>query len=116
MGRKSAQEINKLHLGILQPFIRAVRKKFSPARVVLFGSRAKGTAHAQSDFDILIVSPRFKGIEFSRRSVLAYRLKRDIPAAMDIICLTPEEFKERSQRLTVIREISSEGIDITAAV
>ncbi len=41
------------------------REKYPEAEISLFGSRARGTANAQSDWDILIVMPD-KKISFDR--------------------------------------------------
>ena len=61
----------------------------SPEQIILFGSRALGTAHPDSDVDFLVVMPLTK----SRR-----RLEGDLHAALsgselakDIIVVTPEE-------------------------
>jgi len=96
---------------VVTMFKKAVRSKFSPCRVILFGSRAKKTAKKNSDYDFLLVSPKFKKIEWEERSVKAYRLKRNIPAAMDIICLTPKEFEDRKKEIGVVQEAVKEGIE-----
>ena len=99
----------------IKPFVILVKKNFEPCKVLLFGSHARGTANKESDYDIILISPRFKNIEFSKRAALAYRLKKSVHAAMDIICLTPHEFDERRKRPTVIREAAKEGLYITAS-
>ena len=109
MGKKKYVEYE-----LLRPFIVRVKKRFAPVKVILFGSRARGVVHQHSDYDILVVSPKFKRIEFSERCALLYSMKRDIRVPMDIICLTPEEYDERSRRPTIFREIAREGKDITA--
>jgi len=97
-----------------QTFSKACEKKFKPVRIILFGSRARGVVKKHSDYDILLVSDFFEGIDFTERCMLAYNLRRDISIAMDIICLTPEEYAERSKRPTIFQEIAREGKDITA--
>jgi predicted nucleotidyltransferase len=70
---------------ILGRLIRA----FAPERIFLFGSYAKGTAHAGSDIDILIVAD-FQGdpVGHLRR---ARQLVSDSFPALDISLCTPEE-------------------------
>jgi uncharacterized protein len=45
---------------IVKQYVQAIRATGLPvAQAILFGSFAQGTAHADSDIDILIVSPAF---------------------------------------------------------
>jgi len=39
----------------LQAIVEAIVRTAHPERVILFGSRAKGTMRAESDYDILVV-------------------------------------------------------------
>ncbi len=89
-----------------------VKRHFSPCRIILFGSRAKQTSHKDSDYDFLLISPRFKKWEWERRSAEVYLLKQNIPCAMDIICLTPEEFEERKNKIGIVQEALKKGIEI----
>lgn len=67
------------------------------ARVYLFGSRARGTSHEQSDYDLVAVSRAFGRAPRFRRC-----LDRDdiwLSAggwrkALDLHCYTPEEFRK----------------------
>jgi len=86
----------------------------SPCQIILFGSRAKGTFKKDSDYDFLLVSPKFKQYEWEERSAQIYHLKRGIPAAMDIICLTPQEFDHKKKEIGVIQEIAREGVIISS--
>ena len=93
-------------------FTKAMHRNFSPCTVIWFGSRAKGKAHKDSDYDFIVVSPRFQRWEWEERSAKAYHLKRNIPAAMDIICLTPEEFEQKKKGMGVIQQAVKEGVEI----
>lgn len=97
---------------IISAFARAVQKNFSPSRIILFGSRATGKAKKDSDYDFIIISPKFKKIDWEERSTKAYHLKRNIPAAMDIICYTPEEFEKKKKQLGIVQQAVKEGIEI----
>lgn len=45
---------------IVKQYVQAVRKAGLPvSKAILFGSYAQNTAHAESDIDVLIVSPAF---------------------------------------------------------
>jgi len=94
------------------PYLKKVKKEFNPDKVILFGSRARGDFQKDSDYDLLIVAKKFKGINIYERSVAAYHLKRNVPVAMDILCLTPEEFEKRKKQIGIIQEADKEGVTL----
>ena len=95
----------------LREFIKKVKEKFKPEKVLLFGSRARGEHLESSDYDILIVSERFRGYEFKERIVEAYRLI-DKPLNVEILCYTPEEFERRSKELCIVKRAAEEGVPV----
>ncbi|MBM4370994.1 MAG: nucleotidyltransferase domain-containing protein [Deltaproteobacteria bacterium] len=88
--------------------VRAARQTLEVRRILLFGSRAAGTAAADSDHDFLIVadsdlSPNDR-IDLVRSRLLHVR------EPLDIFVVTPEEFERlRSWTSTVIHEASVTG-------
>ncbi len=81
---------------------------FSPERIILFGSQARGTADDRSDVDILVVC-NFEG----KRRQLMLEMDRSLTGlklARDIMILTPEEF-ERDRYIpgTIARPAWLEG-------
>lgn len=70
-------------------------KLVHPQKIILFGSRARGQARADSDIDILVITessePRY------RRSRVLYGALRNIRVPMDIVVYTPEEVAEWSE-------------------
>jgi predicted nucleotidyltransferase len=62
-----------------------------PLRVILFGSRARGEAHPDSDADLLIVQSEADAVHRSRWCELQ-RIRaavRDVPLAKDIVLYRP---------------------------
>ncbi|MBI4449079.1 nucleotidyltransferase domain-containing protein [Candidatus Woesearchaeota archaeon] len=104
--------MSKANLKVIKPFVSKVLAAYPGSKIILFGSRAKGTHRRDSDYDILVISKLFDKVQFDKRAPALYRLKRDIPAAMDIICATPAETKTR--KISVIDEALREGIEISA--
>ena len=102
----------KIKDSVVIEFGKLAKKRFSPCKVILFGSRAKNMQSADSDYDFLLISPQFKKWEWEERSAKAYRLKRNIPAAMDILCLTPDEFTKKRHQIGVVLEAVRDGIVI----
>jgi uncharacterized protein len=75
----------------IDAIILRIAENFTPEKIILFGSYARGNATEQSDVDLLVVArtdlpprERFRAI----RRVLA-----DFPAAFDVYLKTPEEFE-----------------------
>ena len=68
---------------------------YRPERMILFGSRTRGQAHADSDIDLLIVKdttqPFYQRLAEVRRLVSAVRQGR----AFEPVVLTPRELRER---------------------
>ena len=71
---------------------RRIAREFRPQRVVLFGSRARGAATADSDVDLLIVMP-FEGKPVSKS--VEIRLKIRPPFPTDLLVRTPEMVRRR---------------------
>lgn len=103
MGRKEIEGISR--------FLKKVKKRFNPEKIILFGSRARGDWLQESDFDLIIVSEKFKNYDFHRRIAEVLKLQ-DEAVGIDVICLTPAEFKEKSRQICIVREAVKEGVEI----
>jgi len=81
---------------------------FPVRKVYLFGSRARGTERPDSDYDFLIVADTT--LHPADRATEVRLLLLDVPAAMDIIVATPEEFARlRTWVSSVIHTAATEG-------
>ena len=75
---------------------RLAESGLAEARVIVFGSRARGDAREDSDVDVAIISPAFRGKSVFERADLTMHVeisaieKFDLP--FDIVTLTPEEY------------------------
>jgi predicted nucleotidyltransferase len=79
--------------------------------VIIYGSRGRGDYDAESDVDIIIVSPDFQGEDYYDRATdidFSWDIERyPIP---DIIPLTLEEFEHRrTAEGDVVREADRDG-------
>lgn len=102
----------KKRIKALMPLLQKIEKKFKPEKIILFGSRARSDYLEESDYDLLVIASEFKKTNFHDRAVSIYHLKRNIPASIDIICLTPKEFAKKLKEHGIIREAIKEGIEI----
>src|SRR3954471_10256055 len=73
-------------LRVIRRFARAVAERFGPEKIILFGSHAYGTPHADSDVDILVIMPARNEI------AQAVRIDRavDPQFPLDLLVCTPK--------------------------
>lgn len=88
-----------------------VIKAFDPLSLILFGSRARGTARADSDIDLLVVMPTV-----GNKREVAVKIRRvlhDLPVGKDIVVTTPDELVERGGIIgSILRTALRDGITI----
>lgn len=86
------KQINQHKAVDLNEVAERIRRIAHPRRIILFGSRAHGKNHKNSDWDFLVIAesdlPRHK------RSAPIYGALSDMPVGMDILVYTPEEVEE----------------------
>jgi predicted nucleotidyltransferase len=102
----------------LQAFVDRLRQRYGDdlLRVRLFGSKARGDSHAESDFDLLIVL-RIESGDYRRHWNELVDLAWDIQLAYGIIIsfvLKNEANYARMQRdgLLLARNIEQDGVDL----
>lgn len=88
-----------------------MERELQPERVILFGSRARGEHKETSDFDLIVVSRKFRGVPWIKRAPMVIRLW-DIPLDIEPICLTPSELRRRSKELSIVGEAVRTGLDV----
>src|SRR5260370_15472022 len=91
---------------LIRQFARQVAKHFHPDKIILFGSHAYGTPHADSDVDILVIMPARNQID------QAVRIDRalDPPFPLDLVVCTPRNMKWRLEEGdSFLREIVTRG-------
>ena len=71
---------------------RRIAAQFNPERIILFGSRARGRAHADSDVDLLVVM-RCDGPGARKAVEILNRVEPEF--AVDLIVRTPQEIRRR---------------------
>ncbi|MDP3773127.1 MAG: nucleotidyltransferase domain-containing protein [Gemmatimonadales bacterium] len=86
---------------------------YRPARVLVFGSRARGDALRDSDLDVLIVSTRFADTPWLDRPVRVAE-DCDLRFGVELLCYTPEEYERKREELGIVRTASAEGLDLLA--
>jgi uncharacterized protein len=93
----------------IKDFIDKVKTEFHPDIILLFGSRARGDHLKDSDYDLIIVSPKFRKVHFLERiyQVLEFW---DYEWDVDILPYTPEEFQKKKNQIGIVNQAVREGL------
>jgi predicted nucleotidyltransferase len=88
-----------------------IRRGIRVKKMILYGSFAKGSAHAASDIDIAVVSPDFGNDRFEEGGML-FELAQEIDARIEPVPISLNAFKNDTW-IPLIYEIKSTGIDLS---
>lgn len=93
---------------VLAELVRRLVDAYQPERIYLFGSKARGQAGPDSDYDLMVVVPDDAPPE-RRRSRLGYQALRGTGTAADVLVWPRQTFDERlhlraSLPATIVRE------------
>ena len=101
----------------LRRFARRLHERLGAEHVLLFGSRARGTSQTDSDYDLIVVAPAFEVTPRLQRGqglrALFYESGGNAP--LDLICLTPDEFAAARERITLVRAVLPESVELLSA-
>ncbi len=96
----------------LKTVIDRLVKEFEPTKIFLFGSRAKGTARENSDYDILLL---LKKSEISRHERMTKALMAlwGCGVSVDVFVYTEEEFNDWKDEFSSIpHTVATEGLEL----
>ena len=87
----------------LKRFLIKLKKVDQECEVYLFGSYARGDWLAESDVDLVIISPTFEGLEIGERYL---KVRNLLPTwlSAELLLYTPAEFQEARKTSTVIKD------------
>jgi predicted nucleotidyltransferase len=91
---------------VIRRFARHVAERFQPDKIILFGSYAYGTPHADSDVDILVVMPARNELD------QAFKIRCAVPTQfpLDLLVFKPQHVKWRlEERESFLTEIMAHG-------
>ena len=81
----------------LQEIVNIIVEIAKPEQVILFGSRAKGTAREESDYDLMVVVRDVQNEREISRRIYRALLERKVGVAVDVVVVnsgTLERYKE----------------------
>jgi len=92
----------------IQEMVRRIVSRFNPDRIILFGSRARGSHAPDSDVDLAVIMP-IDGSK-AKREIEIRLLLHDIPIPKDIVVITPEEMdRYRDVPGTLVKPVLRDG-------
>ena len=95
----------------LKIFKEKISKDIPIKTMIFFGSRVMGKYGRDTDIDLMIVSPKFKRLDFFQRGAKMYDYW-DLDYPVDFLCYTPEEFNKLKKRVSIVSEVIKSGIKI----
>jgi len=79
---------------VLAEMVRRLTRAFTPERINLFGSRARGEASPDSDYDLMVVVSQ-RTAPMHKLAQRAHALMWDLGTAADILVWSRDEFDRR---------------------
>ncbi|MBL8794244.1 MAG: nucleotidyltransferase domain-containing protein [Planctomycetia bacterium] len=94
-------------LRVIRRYARAIAEEFQPDQIILFGSHAYGTPHADSDVDLLVVMPTRNPSSQAVR--IRWRLSAPFP--LDLLVRTPKDVAWRlAEKESFLTTVVTQGI------
>lgn len=80
---------------LLRQMVDVIVRERAPEAIILFGSRARGNARADSDVDLLVIETEPFSPQRSRRKEVAHLQMelRELPLSKDILLYSRDEFE-----------------------
>src|SRR5688572_563940 len=93
----------------VEKYLAAVREQYRVERAILYGSYARGVPREDSDIDLIIRSPDFKGMpKLERHQKLGWIAWQAHTAYIEPLGFTPEEYESASP-LGLLGEVRETG-------
>ena len=104
------QPSNPIDLATIQDVAQLIVKRFSPERVILFGSYARGQAGDHSDVDLL-VEMRLVDDPTNKGNPIRRAIAEHFVLPVDVVIRTPETVaKHRDNPYSLVHQALKEGI------
>lgn len=96
----------------LNIFVKRVKEKLYPKKIILFGSYAQKKANDYSDIDVIVISDSFNQMKEKERFDYLYDLSKDLYPDINAFGFTPKEVKQLS-KFTTVYEALKTGVIIS---
>ncbi len=103
---------NRIELSPILPLLARCQTRLRPTQTWLFGSRARGQASVDSDWDLLVVVPD-ETSEDELDPVALWRMTREARVCADVVVCRASEFEDaRRTHNTLAYEATTSGVRI----
>jgi uncharacterized protein len=82
----------------IQKIVQTIVKTVQPERVLLFGSRSKGTSHAGSDYDFMVVVKEIQNERELSRRIYRALLDQRLGVAVDILVVDADKLEHHADQ------------------
>lgn len=94
----------------LRAIVETIVQVAQPERVILFGSRARGTAQGESDYDFLVVVRGIRNERVVSRRIYRALLDMKVGAAVDVVVVNTGTLEQhRESPFYIYRQALQEG-------
>ncbi len=94
----------------LRAIVETIVQVARPERVILFGSRARGMARSESDYDFLVVVRGIRNERVVSRRIYRALLDRKVGAAVDVVVVNTGTLEQhRESPFYIYRQALQEG-------
>lgn len=101
---------HEIALSVLAPLLSRLVARYRPEQIWLFGSRARGEAGPESDWDLLVALPD-AAIDEEFDPVEVWRLRREFNVRADIVLCTMRDIREDfGTPNTLFYEVARDGV------
>ncbi len=76
----------------LKTIIDLLKREFKPSRLILFGSRAGGTSKSESDYDFVMVVPKYSGDRMETWQKCNELIRKKCGILADVFIYSEREF------------------------
>ncbi len=83
---------------LLEKIIEVIIAEVRPEQVILFGSRADGSANVESDYDLMVVVRGDVDERETSRGIYRALFRERIPAAVDVVVVNAASLRRRRTR------------------
>ncbi len=84
---------------------------YTPEKIILFGSRARGDARPNSDIDILVISDAERDLPRHKRGLKTRVALAQIPIPLDVLFYSTDDIERwRGVKHTFVETILNEGV------
>jgi len=81
-----------------------LKDEFKPSKLYLFGSRAQGTSHGESDYDFVMVLPGYKGDRMKTWEKCNELIREKLGISADVFAYSEKDFEKSKKEFSSIAE------------